>query len=1074
MNKREISFYDKAREIDDLLGMQFTDSVERKLFNIILNDSAATDYFLRNVTSTHWFYPLKVRDFFGPHKAPFPKLADQGGYFVPEWDILTYLERVSQTVNISSNERYIDELLTIIKEVSNYRDTDGRPIDNYRTWYYFTKILVNLPTAKISEEIINLISVWLDSRFSTSLPGAEIVGKLLPKFLNSSNPEDWKRAERIIEIVTDIKWVEVPEKQRDVYGRENEPRTRVEPYWLKEGITNHFERIGEVCSINIIDGMAKKILAIFCRQYQHSYDVNYEDKDYHITHSLFEDGLHKISVSFLKYPENWDGYSREKIEKTSILSFTLPEFENRAQFIEKGKELLTEKYFRGLKDEFNKPLSSIYSLYDYSYVWYSSLTDTIRHMSFDNAERVLTLILKEILSSKARTNRYETSKILDKFLSRNYPYPLFKRLVLSIVSKDWNEYKEYFFKTIDLEEIRVFEGSDYQTELSVLLKDNFNKFNGDEKRIIKIIIEKGPESVSPKDPEGYKAYWKQKWLSLLKDDPEFAPLFEEQRKITDLDKDKFTFGVEFKVSKGFGPPPVSSEEIVKMANTELALMMSGFKSERKWEGKSVAGFSTALKDAVTVEPNKFVENLEPFEEIGFIYVYKIIDGLRDAWKGKKEFNWGKVFQFVAAYINKMQFWKDGFVVEKDEWLGGATHEWVIGIIAELIEEGTRDDAWAFAEEHFERAKDIIFYLLREPEEDKEITDYVTHTLNTPCGKLISALVNLALRIARVNDKKGIKTEPRWSEKYKNKFDEILEKKIIEAYTSLGRFLPNLYYLDKKWVVEKVEQISTEKGSKYWEAFMDGYLSIGTVYDDLYKLMKAHYQYGVSYTFKDKRNREYFIQHICIGYLRDQERLDDPSSLFKKVIDTWQPDQIREVISFFWMQRGSLTESPEENEKMKGKIIEFWRHLYGIYIRKDEKSLTQEDKKSLSEASKLAVFLPEIDTESYDWLMLSAPYFHEDFNSPFIIECLDELKNKGDGKETAEYIAQIYLKMLEKITPDFDKKHIRSIVDFLYNAGAHENANKICNIYGSRGNEFLRDIYEKYNIPRSRKERNEIY
>jgi len=51
--------------------------------------------------------------------------------------------------------------------------------------------------------------------------------------------------------------------------------------------------------------------------------------------------------------------------------------------------------------------------------------------------------------------------------------------------------------------------------------------------------------------------------------------------------------------------------------------------------------------------------------------------------------------------------------------------------------------------------------------------------------------------------------------------------------------------------------------------------------------------------------------------------------------------------------------------------------------------------------------------------------------------------------------------MEKITPDYDKKHIRSTIEFLYNSGAQENAKKICNIYGSRGHEFLRDIYEKH-------------
>ena len=261
----------------------------------------------------------------------------------------------------------------------------------------------------------------------------------------------------------------------------------------------------------------------------------------------------------------------------------------------------------------------------------------------------------------------------------------------------------------------------------------------------------------------------------------------------------------------------------------------------------------------------------------------------------------------------------------------------------------------------------------------------------------------------------------------------------------------------------VKEPGIQKGSKYWEAFMDGYLSIGVVYNDLYELMRAYYRYGLSYDFKDKRNREHLIQHICIGYLRDHEKLDDPDSLFQKILDTWKPDQIREMISFFWMQRGFLAKNSDENEKVREKIIDFWRQLNGKYKGKDEKSLTQEDKKILSSASKLTGILSQIGTESYDWLMLSAPHVHEDFNAPFFIKCLDELKNKGDSKETAKYIAEIYLKMLEKITPDFDKKHIRSIVEFLYNAGAQENADKICNIYGLRGNEFLRDIYEKYNL-----------
>ncbi len=1035
---------------------------EEAVLNLIVEDATYENYFFKKVSDIKWFDSLKGKDFFTPQKAPAAKPADQEGYFIiPEWNVLLYLERVSQQVATPGNEAYIDKLLKIIKEVSNYRDPSGQQIDNYRTWYYFSKILINLPNKKITEETINLIPTWLDSRFGTSLPGSEIVGKLLPKFLNSEKAEDWKKAERIIEIITDIKWVQLPEKQRNIYTREFEPKTLIEPYWLKEGIEKHFERIGEVCSTSIIGEIAKKILEIFSKQYQQSVDVSFEGKDYQITHSLLENGQHQISVHSLKIPEGWDGFSREKVEKTPALSFEITDFENKAEFIAKVKENLFDKIFPNLSTEFDEALSSIYSLYDYSYVWWNSLNESFKHMNIEDTEKVLTFILKEILAAKARFDKVETGKVLENFLGRDYPYPLFKRLVLFITAIEWDKYREYFLKTIDLEEIRIFEESDYKAELSVLIKENFGKFSPDEKGIINKIIETGPEWFHPENPEKYKAYWKQQWLFLLKGDSMFTSLYEEQKKVTGIDKEDFSYKTEFKTSEGFGPSPLTKEEMLSLINADLATRLKEFRSEKKWEGKTVAGFAIALKEAVMMNPNKFTENLSPFEEVGFIYVYKILDGLKDIWKENKTIDWSKVFDFIVPYIKKNQFWNDDYIVERETWLGGADHQWVTGIIAELLQEGTRDDSWAFSEKYFDKAEDVIFSLLREPKEEKDVNDYVTYTLNTPFGKLITSLVYLALRIARINGKKGIKKEPKWGEKYKNKFDEMFGKKVTEAYTNLGRYLPNLSYLDKNWVNDNVEKLALESGSRYWEAFMDGYLSIGKVYDDLYELMKPHYQYGISYDFKEKRNREHLIQHICIGYFRDHEKLDEPDSLFRKIIDAWKHDQIKEIIGFFWMQRDFLTGSSEENEKMKGKIIEVWRQLYRKYKGKDEKPLTQEDKKILSSVSKLAVFLPKIDTESYDWLMLSAPYVHENFNSSFFIKYLDELKNKGDSKETAKYIVEIYLKMLEKITPDFDQRHIRSIIEFLYNSGAQKNASKICNIYVSRGQEFLRDIYEKH-------------
>ena len=935
---------------------------ELELLDKIQKKTVYEDKFFEKKGEVKWFDELKRRGYFNPNPDTRPyEYKEKGGFIIPQWNILPYLERVSEQINDPDHQKYIDELLIIIKDVSNYKDAGDQHIDNYRTWYYFVKILLNLPNEKITEEVINLIPIWLDSKFDTSVPGSEITTKLLPKFLTDS-PKDIKNAEKIIASIIAIKTHTFSEKRAKILGEKEEKRLVIDPYWLKEAFDKYSEIIGVRCSKRVIEDLGNKIRGLL----KQAEDGTYE--------SFYEEPEHPI----------------------------------------------------------NDPL------------------------------RMLTSILKRILFTKAKSDVNTTEKILRDFFKDDYIF--FQKMAIYIIGQEMDHYGPLFWEILESQTGRLIMGNAlyFGDELKYLLK-NLKPLSDEQKSVLKNKIEQGVKRHAPKeDPERYIALFKQEIYEALSHDPYFKDLYGEMKQITNVDAELHPAIRETETRVGPGPSPLSKEEILKMTNKELSEFLSKFKTKDSWEGPTVGGLSEVLKEAVKADPNKFADNLEPFEDAGFIYVYKILDGLRETFKEKKNHNWGKEFDFINQYIRKDQFWKDEYVVEKDQWLGGADHEWVTGIIAGLIEEGTRDDSWAFPEEYFERAKEIIFYLLREPKEDKEITDYVTHTLNTPCGKLISALVNLALRIARVNNKKGVKAEPRWSEEYKDKFDDILSKKIIEAYTSLGRFLPNFYYLDKDWVADKVKQVSTEKGSKYWEAFMDGYLSIGTVYDEIYKLMRLHYQYGLSFGLKDKRNQEHLVQHICIGYLRDYERLDDPSSFFQKIVDMWKPDQIKEIIGFFWMQRYYLNESSDENQRMKEKIISFWSKIYERYKGRDEKSFSQEDRKILSSVSRLAVFLPQITAESNKWLMLSATYVHEDFNSTFFIEYLDKVKDKDDSKETAKYIGKIYLMMLEKITPDYDKKHIRSIIEFLYNSGAQENANRICNIYGSRGQEFLRDIYEKNN------------
>ena len=126
------------------------------------------------------------------------------------------------------------------------------------------------------------------------------------------------------------------------------------------------------------------------------------------------------------------------------------------------------------------------------------------------------------------------------------------------------------------------------------------------------------------------------------------------------------------------------------------------------------------------------------------------------------------------------------------------------------------------------------------------------------------------------------------------------------------------------------------------------------------------------------------------------------------------------------------------------------------------------KKILAQCAKLAVFLTEINEENIQWLVASAKHLGEDrdFSYPFFIEYLDRLKDRGDDLiRVGKNIASLFLEMLNTFTPDYDAEHIKSIVEHLYQLNDPELkivANQICDIYASRGKQFLRDIYSRYN------------
>jgi hypothetical protein len=987
---------------------------ELELLNKIKSKSVYEKKFFEKKYELKWFDELKKRRYFKPNPDTRPQeTKDKGFYSIPMWDILPYLEKVSNQVKQPGNERFIGELLKIIKDVTNFHVKHKKVLDNYRTWWYFVKILCNIPNDKINNETIDLITIWLDSRFDTNLTGSEILDRFLPKFLDSNKKEDIQKTERIINLITKIKWdykykgkekVRLSKKRSSIISKPEDKRTEEE----------------------------KLSISFF----------NPEEKEPH----FFID-QYLMFDTFLK-----KGIAKKIGEKSSIgIIFS---------FVDKLKNIIEKQFNR---DE------------DLSYMWLESFF--YKTESVLDIKQLISLIVANIIIGKVENkNKKEVNIILNKFLSDEYKYFIFKRIVLFVIGKNWDKYKDIFWELIDSDkEGLYFNNQYYEPEIYGIIENNIEKFSKEEKeKLIKIVEEKVPNKPHPKEEyrNYYEAYKKQRWYSAVKNDPIFVILYEQQKEITKEEEE-----IEFKESStkwGPGPSPLNKEEILKKPNEGLVQYLKDFRAVNYWKGPTIGGLADLLKLVAEEEPDKFTDNLLPFLNCGFLYVYEILWGFEEVLKKGKIIEWGKVLNFISEFILDKNFWDDNYIIEGDDW--NVDHLWIIGKFGTLIKTGVKDYSRSFPEENFLYIKELIFQILDKifindntkiKESEKIEKDFVNDALNSTLGKLIEGLIHLSFRMNNYESETDKIIEENWKEKILKKYDEILRNDILEGFVWLGFYLPRFYYyLDKSWVKSKIIEIN-KIDNKKWSAFMEGYLFNSEVYKELYELMSENYIKAIDQELENDYITNHLTQHICIEYLNEDLDINDRNSLFNKILSKWDKKHIKSIINYFWM----LEDSPSNKKrseidtkdliKRKGKIISFWRWVdENKFKGKKGKNLSNESKEIASDLSKLMVFLPEINDKNLKWLLLSATYIHTGFNSPGFIKYLDFLKDKNDS---VKYVGKIFIKILDNYTPDYNQEHIRGIVDYLYKNDYQEEADEICDHYALRGYEFLRDIYEKNHI-----------
>ncbi len=1064
-------FFENIQHIDLILRKELPSEQQVSFVLGLIKEKHYFRYFFKKVDKIHWFNILKAEQYFKPSDETRPKeIEEQGAYTIPYWPVLDYLVKISEKTGLQEYEDYADELLLIIRSVTEYHVSNERQLDNFRTWWNFIKILNNLPNEKVSLDDIFLIKQWLRSTFGSDPHGTDAARKLLPKFLKSDQAEDIKKAELLIDIITELFWITLSPERSKALRKEKEPKTAVDTYWLLKAFRQNAKTIAEKCNKRIILLLSDRLLDLLDADHDKTWRTfTYKTDRYALICKKVKRNEFSVIIGSLQSEEaeENDRLFIEDIEPTikKFEEFMIENCSTKTEFIKKIKskiennqndsELLSIIY-----EEAEKIYESFFE--DYTYIRFPSIYEN-PSVGESKPDITLITILRDILENKARISVEDTNMVLTSFLSEQFKYPIFKRIVLFVIGNNYENFRNQFVQLLERsDELKLFESSNYQPELYELLKNNVNKFNDKEKELLQQVIEAGPKKYLPEnDQEKYAAYWKVKWLLPMNSDPNFLHLYQIYNKIANVKDGKIKYKSGTMIRSGPGPSPLTMDEMLELDVDALAKYFIEFRTKNDWDGPTVGGLAQEFKKTVKANPEKFIDNIESFINCGYIYVYELISAIREIWNKRKEINWLKILVFMERYMKQDGFWENAFIVERGKWLADADTNWIAGILAELLQDGLKDDSWAMPLDQMIKATDIINDILNNIESDEETdpSDFVTYSLNTVYGKAITALIYLALRIKRNLEKLKRYEGECWNTGLKQLYEKLLKNNVIESYTWLGKFAHNFSYLENYWLIKWIEIIQKTKGSQQWEAFINGYFSIGSFNDELYHLLRYSYIYGVKNKFKNEHDNEYIVQYIGLAYLKGIESISDKGSLIFLLLDRCQIEQIQNLISFFWGQRDIVNNQKKEFKTFGERIIVFWRWLYkNKFESKATSSLSKDDVLILSRLTLLTTFLKKIDEEALNWVRLSSKYVDEEYNSSFFVESLNQFKDS----ESLKNVGKIYLEMLKYYAPDYDKEHIKATIERLYKKNHKEIANKICDEYGKRGYEFLRNLYNKYN------------
>jgi len=579
--------------------------------------------------------------------------------------------------------------------------------------------------------------------------------------------------------------------------------------------------------------------------------------------------------------------------------------------------------------------------------------------------------------------------------------------------------------------------SGHRHELYRLLSMRFAEFSSEGKAKVIETIKSLPAPSSGDDRDRRLKFTQREWLSAIQDQPEASGLFAELRADPELGpvSEHPDFLAYHETRWGPGPAPFEAETLVAFAEDgTLIERLNSFKPGDFWRGPTLGGLVSALEDAVASKPNTFLPLLSDFHSAEVPFQHALIQGYKKLFdpsnSAKPEFDWKvawpRLMAFFRELVSQDSFWLKVDESEKADRI--PTREWLKGLIASFLENATRDDKTAYPADLLPNGWEILKIMLARAEGGSlNLSDPMTHALNTDKGHVIGAMYNHALRACRVADQATKSHKAEWQS-----LSEVFSAELAkcrngnyEFSTLSASYIANLDYMSREWLTANVAHIfPAQEYADNFKVAIGGLAYAGGISRTLYQLLTGHkvFANALAAKLEDRNSRERVIEWVGLAYLWGDEQLESPiiKTLFASGIE-----DIETLAELFWQVR-----QDELTQDQVSRVLSFWERCLPWITKHGEKP-----DRLMARLSQLSPYIRTLDERGSVLLMAVMPFVHTDYGTDQMVEELIRLLETNVAG-----VAALLEKMLEANAPTYDlDDKLKTLIEMLAQRGLRAEA-----------------------------------